>query len=1276
MNSNQLPISGGVAIFIAVIISYFVYSPADLSGVRPNDSRAIEQVHGNQDVQARLWQDPFAAVAIHKHSNEKKIQFSGKVIVGPTGEINPMTAEIASRSSKPADQGDSSKAKPHAFGNLVDQIVNESKESKKSVNVLSVMVSAGPYPEDEERRLRRRYAVIAGLAASGYQPENAAHIGYVDDLPAAVCSGNHPDDSLLPAIMPYEWFKNEEEGSYFLLLWLDEDAFSRKPLCKLNSLAHLFKDGELQFKKGELKALKQEELTEIKSIKKMRRKRLISYGEYIGKKTNIRKAFAELRTQLDRDFLETFKIIGPSRSHTLKAMLKEMDEISSDKVDLLVKKAQFFSAMATAKDSELIKHVDRGYDDGLAEKKFMDRNLQLFRTIADDGALSDILVKELRKRTFDLGYKSRVANFQIALVSEWDTLYGRSLPDAFVDQAFQQQREMAKAVDDLEMQEKTKEEWAQKHIYRFSYLRGIDGRITGEARAEKSSEKRAKQDTEKNAVIDRPEGRSQRDYLRRLASDMQLKDQQLKSEGKKGIRAIGILGSDVYDKLMVLRVLRQRFPKAIFFTTDLDASLLHPSEFQWTRNMLIASSFDLKIANHQELNKMQDKLEEGSLRKGTILALMGATKNTIPQFRDLYQTSVYLSTLWATNKEWYASSIMEVKKLYEALKANALKDEAEAKKRALEAVIKKATDAPGEVVSAAKNTADEAVKAVSAAKEVADKAASVAKKVADKAVKAVKEAADKAASVAKNAADEAGKAVKAVKAASVAKTAADEAADKAVKAVRAVKAAKEAADKAALAAKKVADKAGNAAEEVADKAVKAAKNALAKAGEAATVAVGRIARIAEEEATDALNTVNKAAEKAETAALDTKKLYKDKLLDKVVAKKAVKEAKDAANEAAAVVEGIIKGFAAVEAMAKAVREALETTDQDESADAETRNTTKSLARIEKLTKEARETLEAVFGTRGVAVEDKASVGEGRYVEEKAKTLETYRLFLELFKRNISPKVYEVGRNGAVDLSNTPPEIYGPWYPFSLEQFWGNLLVMKNNLVSKESRLSPFYPIKPAAFSLQGVLIVAACLMLFALLAFAFWCRWVVAPDMNDGLYKYELVWARWMTVFGLGILIVLSVLEDLPLGAVVVGVFLGYILVAIRYCYWLRNMMCKKVLVEAAITLDAAVKAVAVAIVAAKEKEEADAKAAVAIKAAANTRAIKSGEIEAARNIAEQARVVAAEKTEAAKKAAKKAIAAAEAKAKIKKKYPRDILKRLQEVVEHYQSEGGIDARI
>lgn len=63
----------------------------------------------------------------------------------------------------------------------------------------------------------------------------------------------------------------------------------------------------------------------------------------------------------------------------------------------------------------------------------------------------------------------------------------------------------------------------------------------------------------------------------------------------------------------------------LFFTTELDAQMLHPQNFRWTRNLIVASNFDLSLKK--------------SIQKNT------------PPFRDNYQTSLYLATRMALDSE-------------------------------------------------------------------------------------------------------------------------------------------------------------------------------------------------------------------------------------------------------------------------------------------------------------------------------------------------------------------------------------------------------------------------------------------------------------------------------------------------------------------------------------------------------------------------------------------------------------------------------------------------
>jgi hypothetical protein len=97
------------------------------------------------------------------------------------------------------------------------------------------------------------------------------------------------------------------------------------------------------------------------------------------------------------------------------------------------------------------------------------------------------------------------------------------------------------------------------------------------------------------ADVNRAEGDYQFDYLTRLAGRMEALETLLERSGNGRIAAIGIVGADVYDKLLILKALRDRFPQALFFTTELDARLWHPDELAHSRNLIVASGFGLEL---------------------------------------------------------------------------------------------------------------------------------------------------------------------------------------------------------------------------------------------------------------------------------------------------------------------------------------------------------------------------------------------------------------------------------------------------------------------------------------------------------------------------------------------------------------------------------------------------------------------------------------------------------------------------------------------------------
>lgn len=543
--------SGGIIAIVMLAAGVLFIREVPLETTRlPVNEPHIQHASTMQDVDARLWQDPFSAVARTREEAQKR---------------DPVQAKAAALMRTP-DQ-------------LLDDMARRQVKAKRKVEVLAVMLPGGPYSEDIESRRRLRYAVLAGLNASRLVPFDADHLGYF--LP----TGGDKPDTMLPEIVPYEWFEPERETRsspsaaekdtrpLVLVMWLDGDVFKDEPLHKMGELAGKF---------------------EAQSA--------------------------------------SWRVLGPPSSDGLRAMVNEVREVQRPGGAALLPakpSLRFYSAMATTPDKLI--------DDKLAGETlhdFLDRNkVDLVRTIGDDDQLAKALTDELELRglhagkrakgekTCDLDKVGPQTPSHIGVISEWDTLYGRTL-----------RREFRAAPDDEGF-----------CLHRSSYVRGLDGQLPAAGGAETSAVKASsgksgtdgKDDSHRRdgTYIEIAEGQSQFDYLRRLALRLAEQDRELRANSPdgKGLRAIGVLGSDVHDKLLVLQALKPEFPNAIFFTTDMDARFLHPREKAWTRNLIVASHFGLRLSDRMQAD--------------------------MPPFRDSYQTSVFLATRLAMDDAKRASAL-------------------------------------------------------------------------------------------------------------------------------------------------------------------------------------------------------------------------------------------------------------------------------------------------------------------------------------------------------------------------------------------------------------------------------------------------------------------------------------------------------------------------------------------------------------------------------------------------------------------------------------------
>ncbi|MDN3920411.1 hypothetical protein [Roseateles violae] len=540
-----------------------------LQGTRPaaNEPR-IEQRFAVQDIDARLWQDPFGAVVRAREERGRK-------------PLTPQQREEERELHAAAALAQEIGCKLHRLSSPCKPPAPAAADHSHKLVVLAVMVSGGPYAEYVESRRRTRYAVLAGLNAADYAPVDTEHLGYF--LP----DGNLRPPFALPEAVPYEWFdpapgrNDREKGASHpvLVLWLDSGAFYERPLAHLRRLM-----GQLDVPTA-----------------------------------------AGARSPL------LWRVLGPIASDGLRAMVDEVERDDYSPALFKERDLRFYSLAATVSDSKLLESIE-GHQGQSLSHFFGDKGFSFLRTIGDDKQLAESLTRELQRRGLKTGatvkptggpderadayramckVKAQDANspHQIAIVAEWDTLYGRSL-----------RREFRIREDDDE----------GFCVSRFHYVRGLDGQLPDRGSAAPSQpegasakEAGAAKDSDRRndgSFIERAEGQSQFDYLRRLAARLRERDAELRASGVhgSGLRAIGVLGNDVHDKLLVLQALRADFPNALFFTTDLDARFLHPREQAWARNLIVASNFGLRL--------------DDGLQAGT------------PPFRDNYQTSAFFST--------------------------------------------------------------------------------------------------------------------------------------------------------------------------------------------------------------------------------------------------------------------------------------------------------------------------------------------------------------------------------------------------------------------------------------------------------------------------------------------------------------------------------------------------------------------------------------------------------------------------------------------------------
>jgi len=562
---------------IAVLAGIIVQYKPVVSERPPAPGEKAVEVIAEQDVDARLWQDPLAVVRRAKEAEKTEAK--------PNRTIDTLAQNIADRAES---------------------------DKPRHILLLAAMLDAGPYIEQGESRLRSRQAVLEALSEGKFVPADSEHIGFVTAQWPPENEAMAIEDGLL---LPWERCEAvdkstaqifPENTSSIFVLWLPAANFNTYPLARFAALiTWLTKHVRTDLRKNiDVKLIGPLNSTGLQNMfQEVRDWREATLKIQLMGEDVLRKQAQADKDKARNAALEGVWIISPRATMSNDALFyRPPPPLSKFESAILADQQVPLKAPVESVEREIEKSGPIG--------------LRFIRTIATDDVVAGTLIDELKLRGINVPEKHQTKGDRIVILTEWDSPYGRSLATTFAAKASDQT--YASVVDEPT-------NWP-KCILSYRYLRGIDGRLPGEqTKIAGDEDKQKKQGADKSKPEEEAtEGMDQSDYLRRLAEKLKKRDLILQGKKKGRIVAIGLLGADIYDKLMILRALRPEFPDAVFFTNNYDAHLERRADWSDVRNLVIVSPFGSTLPD-------------------------GWQRNVAP-FRDSIQTAIYAGTLVATGK--------------------------------------------------------------------------------------------------------------------------------------------------------------------------------------------------------------------------------------------------------------------------------------------------------------------------------------------------------------------------------------------------------------------------------------------------------------------------------------------------------------------------------------------------------------------------------------------------------------------------------------------------
>ena len=552
----------GGAVLVSLAISTFVLQRQPFVDARPASPPVVTQ----PPIDARLWQDPFDALARYR---ELAAGAKDRALASPGADACPNTA--------------------NTFAKPVGQAVL-TREGKLLVpKVMVALVRGSAYADEVELRRRLRYALLAGFKTSRRVPLDEGHIrclrhkiaGTSTEIPYEAF-GADPFDP------PLNIDEVKDIADTTVLFWVNEDALGDRPLIALNQL----------------------------------RRDLNCQAQVM-----VRQRVACRETSIDGESDRELKVIGPSSSAVLSLMYQEEAALRSHGHDV-PQQLEIYSPLATAERLRLMGAMKEPDDD--AKRTYPEAMKLLRTVSDDGTMASLLLAElKLRHVDPALamqcarspenvpGLKCPTERWEksnrVVIVAEWDSFYSRALIESFKAQVAKragllpQDDPSPNPVPVLSTVARVElDQW----VMRFGYLRGLDGRLPEKL---STSAKPASDDKSgpENVPRETADGNGQLDYLRRLADHIARADKKMRDEGGEGIGAIGIFGQDTYDKLLALQALKSRMPTKVYFSTDLDARMLQQGQAKTTRNLVLAAPYGLTLtrALQQDVPPFRESLQ-------------------------------------------------------------------------------------------------------------------------------------------------------------------------------------------------------------------------------------------------------------------------------------------------------------------------------------------------------------------------------------------------------------------------------------------------------------------------------------------------------------------------------------------------------------------------------------------------------------------------------------------------------------------------------------------